>query len=77
MEKIEMIRYLLDEVEQEQNKFFRYESENKRAMKESAKTGESSWLFKCWDEPIPKKSRISDNCKMARRLLLSVEKESV
>lgn len=73
--KLIMIRFLLDEIEIEQDKKIRYDAEKKRASVEAEKTGKSRWQCFEWDEPCPTKIRIEEDCKIARRLLLDVSKE--
>ena len=74
--KIEIVRYLLDEIEVEQDKVKRYEAEQQRARKEADKTGKSWWQCEKWNEPYPHKTRITENCKVARRMLLELSKEA-
>jgi len=49
--------------------------EEKLAAKKACARGKEMWECREWDESLPKKSRITDNCKMARRLLLEIEQE--
>lgn len=75
MEKIEIVKYLLGEIEQEQDQFKRYEVEKQRAKKESDKTGKHIWNCEKWNEPFPSKTRIKENCKIIRRMILEIAKE--
>lgn len=75
MEKIDFVKFLIGEIEDEQAKFLRYEKEKERAAKEASKTGKCPWECFEWEVTVPKKSRIIDNCKMARRMLLDIERE--
>lgn len=73
--KTDVIRFLLDEIDAEQDKIERYNAEVKRAKEEAGL--DWNWLkFLRWNESIPRKSRIADNCKLARRLLLEISKEN-
>ena len=74
--KIEIVRYLLDEIDAEQDRIRRYEAEKQRARKEADKTGKRTWQCEKWNEPYPRKMRIAENCKLARRMLLNIAKES-
>ena len=74
--KIEIVRYLLDEIDVEQDRIRRYEAEKRRARKEADKTGKHVWQCEKWNEPYPRKVRIAENCKLARRILLDITKES-
>ena len=74
--KIDIVRYLLDEIETEQDRQKRYDAEKARAWKEAEKTGKEFWECKKWNEPYPHKTRISENCKVARRMLLEIAKEA-
>ena len=75
MQKIDLVKFLVGEIKDEQAKFSRYKAEEKLAYKKACVRGKEMWECREWDEPLPKKSRISDNCKMARRLLLEIEQE--
>ena len=74
--KIDIVRYLLDEIENEQDRQKRYETEKSRAWKEAERTGKRFWECEKWSEPYPHKTRISENCKVARRMLLEIAKEA-
>jgi hypothetical protein len=75
MEKTDLVKFLVGEIEDEQAKFSRFEKAKSRAEREAEQTGK--YWRECieWDGTFPKKSRISDNCKMARRLLLEIQQE--
>jgi hypothetical protein len=75
MKKLEIVRYLLDEIEAEQNKQTRYEKEQDRAQKESDKTGKRIYYTMKWDETYPHKSRITENCKIVRRMMMEISRE--
>lgn len=75
MNKIEIVRYLLDEIEAEQDRFKRCEAEEARARKEAEKSDKNYWQCMKWDEPYPRKIRITDNCKMVRRLITEIVRE--
>jgi len=75
MNKLEIVRYLLDEIEAEQDRFKRYETEKARAKKEADKVEKYYWQCEKWDEPYPCKSRITENCKIVRRMMMGIAKE--
>ena len=74
--KIDIVRYLLDEIEAEQDRQKRYDAEKARAWKEAEKTGKRFWECEKWSEPYPHKTRVEENCKVARRMLLEIAKEA-
>ena len=74
--KIDIVRYLLDEIGIEQDRQKRYDAEKARARAEAQKTGKGFWECEKWSEPYPHKTRISENCKVARRMLLEIAKEA-
>ena len=78
MNKLDVIKFLLQEVEEEQIKLVEYNKISEEAY--STKDGEemSGWRYidKHWgDKPVPRKSKILDNLKMIRRLSLEISKE--
>ena len=78
MNKLEVIKFLLVEIEEEQNKLIEYNRIVKEAY--STKDGDdmSGWRYidKHWgNKPKPSKSRIETNFRMIRRLSLEIEKE--
>ena len=78
MSKLEVIKFLLQEVEDEQIKLAEYNKISQEAY--STKDGEemSGWRYidKYWgNKPVPRKSKILDNLKMIRRLSLEISKE--
>lgn len=75
MNKLEVIKFLLQEIEEEQPKLIEYQEIVKDAY---AQDEISSWRYidnKWGDKPKPSKSKIKDNFKMIRRLTLELEKE--
>lgn len=75
MNEIKIIQFLLEEVEQEKNKFERWKIEEKRARKEADQNNKHPWQCVKWNEPYPNKTRIADNCRIARRLLMDIARE--
>ena len=75
MTKLEVIKFLLNEIEEEQPKLIEYN----RIVKEAYAQDEiSGWRYidNHWgDKSKPSKSKIKDNFKMIRRLTLEIEKE--
>lgn len=76
MNKLEVISFLLKEVEKEQDKLTRY-NQSELEAEEKAKDDEqhSSWYYMKWDESQPSKTKIKDYLKMIRRLTLEIERE--
>ena len=82
MNEIEIIKYLLDEIEAEKKHNEEYKKEKEvaelKAENERIRTGNYSWYSKFMPEHLqrePKKSIIQDNAKMIRRLALKIYKE--
>lgn len=75
MNKLDVIKFLLQEIEEEQPKLIEYN----RIVKEAYAQDEiSSWRYidnKWGEKSKPSKSKIKDNFKMIRRLTLEIEKE--
>jgi len=76
MKKIEIVRYLLEEIEAEQEKLNRYEAEQLRAGREAVKTNKEPWQCDRWNEPLPHISRITENCKIVRRIMMEIVREA-
>jgi hypothetical protein len=76
MNKLEVIKFLLTEIEKEQDKILRYNKAELEA-EEKAKDDEqhSYWYYMNWEESQPSKNKIKDYLKMIRRLSLEIEKE--
>ena len=74
--KLDVIKFLLQEVLREQDKINRYNKAEKES-EEKAKNGEklSAWHYMQWEESQPSKAKIKDYFKMIRRLTLEIEKE--
>jgi hypothetical protein len=76
MNKLEVIKFLLQEIKKEQDKIKRYniaEIEANEKAKDDDK--HSAWYYMKWDESQPSKNKIKDYFKMIRRLTLEIEKE--
>jgi hypothetical protein len=75
MNKLDVIKFLLNEIEEEQPKLIEY---NKIVKEAYAQDEISSWRYidnKWGDKSKPCKSKIQDNLKMIRRLSLEISKE--
>lgn len=75
MNKLDVIKFLLAEIEEEQPKLTEYQKIVKEAY---AQNDISNWRYidsKWGDKPKPSKSKIETNFKMIRRLTLEIEKE--
>lgn len=75
--KINMMEYLLKDVQQEIQNFKDYNKESKKAEIQAEESGDkySYWHFMKWDKPVPRKAKIIDDLKMIRRLSIEFEKE--
>lgn len=79
MNKIDVIKFLLAEVEEEQIKLLKYQKDWKKAQaladEESQRTGEkyiSAWRYFNWIEKKPSKMAITYNLRKIRQLSLKV-----
>lgn len=73
--KIDVVKYLVEEIAKEKEKFILYEKEQKRARKEAKETGKYHWEIFKWEGTAPSKTKIKEYCKMARRLLQEIANE--
>lgn len=73
MDRLDMALALIEEAKVEKKRFEEYENEYKLATVTDLENG-GSWneREKVWEKytPIPKKSIVNDNLKMARRILV-------
>lgn len=82
MIKIDIIKFLLDEVEQEQALFDKYKSDCVKAEKEAGqaikdgKMSAQAWEYFEWKGRYPKKSIITANMRKIRLLSLKIIKEA-
>lgn len=75
MNKLDVIKFLLNEIEEERPRLEAYQDIVKEAYAQNEISG---WRYidsKWGDESKPSKSKIKDNFKMIRRLTLEIEKE--
>lgn len=75
MNKIAMVRYLLDEIEAEKELHRKFELAEEKARKEAEQNEGNYWSYFGWEGRQPTRSRIEDNCKLARRLLIEISRE--
>ena len=83
MNKLEVIKFLLEEVEREQKRFVDYQEAHKQAKKYAKEhTGADEWalrhrrLHELYTDKIPRKSVIEQNMRKIRLLALDVIKEA-
>ena len=75
MDKLEVIKFLLQEINKEQDKFKRYaEAELEAEEKTKEDSQHSAWYYMKWDESQPSRNKLKDYLKMIRRLTLEIEK---
>lgn len=67
--EIQIIRYLLDEIEERKQEIDKYESIDREEYEKEH--GRNSWYW----IPKPQKQLISDNCKKIRQLALKIGKQ--
>jgi len=77
MEKLNVIKFLLAEIESEKKLFEIYEEDLKQAKEKGSKKFESVWEHTKYRGRMPSKSRIKDDCKKVRQLLLEISKETI
>ena len=74
MDEIAVIRYLLDEIEEEKEYNKMYYAQMKQADKEAKEKGGYYWQYMGHEfTHEPRKSVINDNTKTIRRLLLKIK----
>ena len=83
MNKLEVIKFLLEEVEREQKRFVDYQEAHKQAKKYAKEhTVTDEWVVRChrlhelYTDKIPRKSVIEQNMRKIRLLALDVIKEA-
>lgn len=72
MKALEVIRFLLDEVEKEQISLTKYNTDLRNAREQAIINKKSTWDYFKWQGRIPCKSRILHNMRQIRRLSLQV-----
>jgi hypothetical protein len=76
MDKLDVVKFLLKEIEEEQELFKKYEEAVKIAKEQASKDGKDYyWFYIKWEGRHPSKNRIKDNCKKIRQLMLDISKE--
>lgn len=79
MDTVAVIRYLIDEIEEEKRYNLEYKEEVNRAQKQAEKDGGYYWNY-IDNRRFPRESRVSvikENTKMIRRLCLKISKEEL
>ena len=83
MNKLEVIKFLLEEVEREKKRFADYQEAHKQAKKYAKEhTVTDEWVVRChrlhelYTDKIPRKSVIEQNVRKIRLLALDVIKEA-
>lgn len=75
--KLEIIKFLLDEVDKELKKGPIYEAEYERAQKLADENNKTTWHYMNYDIKPVNKSKVKNDLKMIRRLTLEIEKEDL
>ena len=77
--EIDLIKYLIDEIEKEIEYNKKYEEAENEANKKAEEAGKYWWSFMSREQfpHIPRKSVIIDNVKIIRRMLLNIKKGEV
>lgn len=75
MNKLDVIKFLINEIEVERDKGPIYLEETRRAQVQAEKENRSYWSCFNYDIRDINKSKIKNDLKMIRRLTLEIEKE--
>ena len=78
MSKLEIVKYFIQEIEEEQ-KLFETVGLDDRQAKAQAKKNNNDWYwsYKKYKGRKPNKTRIKDNCKKIRQLMLEISREDI
>lgn len=72
MKDIDVVKYLLNEVEEEQKKLEEYEKMENEARDKAEKEGGYYWRYFKWEGRKPSKATINENLKKIRKLCLKM-----
>jgi hypothetical protein len=75
IEKLTVINFLLNEIQEEIELTEKFKAEQKRAKKEAKDIDQNYWHCLKWKGRTPSKSRITEDCKKIRQLLLEINKK--
>jgi len=73
--KLEVVKFLIHEIEEEENALEAYHLDTKQAIEKSNKSGGSIWQYRKFFDLIPSKTKIKADCLKIRQLMLEVSKE--
>lgn len=78
MDKLDVVKYLLEEIEEEKRLFKEYEADREQARKQ-ADAKDEVFLNKYlkYKGRTPSKSRIKDNCKKIRQIMQDISNEVI
>lgn len=74
-EKLKVVNFLLNEINDEVSLFKRYNNHVERAIEEAKAKGGYYWQYLEYKGRLPSKARIRENCKKIRQLTLDISKE--
>lgn len=76
MNKLDIVKELISEIEAEQKMFVDYKKDQELAAKKAKQNNDGYyWKYTEWLGRYPVKSRIKQNVLMARRMLLEISRE--
>jgi len=75
MNKLDVVRFLIEEIEEEQKLIKMSFADTKQAYEKADKIGGSGWSYKLYKGRQPSQERIKSNCKKIRQLMLDISKE--
>ena len=75
MKKLEVIKFLIQEIEEEKELFKIYEDDLIQATMKAEKNGKWEYIYRKYHGRMPARSRIKNNCKKIRQILSDISKE--
>ena len=78
MNKLDIVKFLIEEIEYEQKLPLIIENDRKQAVATTIRKNENTnqaWKYRNYEGRQPSKARITNNCKKIRQLILDISKE--
>lgn len=76
MNKLEVVKFLIEEIIAERELFKSYDADILQANKQAKEHNDKwSYCYKEYEGRNPSKARIKDNCKKIRQIILDISKE--
>lgn len=77
MNKLDIVKFLIEEIEKEQKLIELHLADTKQAWDLVDNIGGYAWQYKKWTGRLPSQTRIKSNCKKIRQLMLDISKEEL